>query len=98
MRIRAFPSFGSNVFNGVPEKARFFLASECGDWDEWLANPANATPWENLATSVQDAYDADWGANTKRPVGRVFGSHDPFPQNRWLLRYTATTPTLFIMQ
>ena len=98
VRICSFPTFGSNVFTGVPAKARFFLARETEDWTAWLGNASNATPWGELSASVKSAYDADWGVNSKRPVGRAVGSNVPFPKNAWLLRYTAEPSTMVILR
>lgn len=88
VRFASCPTFGASPFLGVPSTARFFLAYEADGWTTWLANAANATPWDELTEANQALYYEQWGEYARKPKARTLSSHVPFPENSWLLRYS----------
>lgn len=95
--LSAYPTFGGNVFAYTAgANMRVYLSSSVPGWDGWLADTANATPWDLLSDSVKDDYRATFGG--RRPVGRAAADNSPFPRNAWLLRYSTEHGTKIILQ
>lgn len=95
--LNAYPTFGGNVFAYTAgANMRVYLSSSVPGWDGWLADTANATPWDSLSDSVKDDYRATFGG--RRPVGRAAADNSPFPRNAWLLRYSTEHGTKIILQ
>ena len=95
--LNAYPTFGTQVFAySAGANMRVYLSHSATGWNGWLADTANATPWDSLSDSVKDAYRATFGG--RRPVGRAAVDNSPFPRNAWLLRYSTEPGTKLILQ
>jgi hypothetical protein len=96
--LNSYPTFGRNVFSGVPANARFHLAKGVDAWTTWLADAANAKPWSELSAAERGVYDAAWGAAARRPKARTVKNLSPFPKDSWLLRYSTDKATMVILR
>ena len=96
--FRTFPLFAPYVFARLPSTARFFVPDDVPAWQEWLDDPANATPWDDLPAAARDEYFARWDVHPSRPKWRAVGWYAPFPENSWVLRYIASAPTVLIVK
>lgn len=96
--IEGKPSFGKYVFYGTSADIRFFLDRTNLEWDEWLADTANAAPWITLGDEVKQGYFDAYGIGARIPKARVVKIDAPFRQNGWLMRFTPGTGTILLLK